>query len=287
MTASLETLVIAAYVFAHSLPIPRPGPQGKITDAELIALAVAQASTGEPSDRKFLGMIAYRLEGWFTHLPDQTQYNRRLRRLAPFIVMVQLELAELIASGDTRLADGTLISCANYAGCASRSHFAGEAGYGFCPSKSRFYWGMRLVLVTDEMGVPLGYDLVAPGEGEREPLFRLAQAQPEAVLFADKGFWGAEYERTIELLSAQLITPERHRLGERPPAELIKATIRLVIESVFSNLKRQMRLEEHLAKTLGGLVQRVAQRLLALTLGMFINLQLGRPLRSLVAYDGR
>jgi hypothetical protein len=287
MTASLETLVVAAYVFAHSLPIPRPGPEGKITDAELIALAVAQASTGEPSDRKFLGMVAYRLPGWFPHLPDQTQYNRRLRRLAPYIVMVQLGVAELIASGGIRLADGTLIGCANYAGCASRSHFAGEAGYGFCPSKSRFYWGMRLVLVTDEMGVPLGYDLVAPGEGEREPLFRLAQVHPDSTFFADKGFWGVEYERTIELVSAELITPERHRLGERPPAEVIKATIRLVIESVFANLKRQMRLEEHLAKTPGGLVQRVAQRLLALTLGMFINLQLGRPLRSLVAYDGR
>ncbi len=34
---------------------------------------------GESSDRKFLGMIAYRLPGWFAHLPDQTQYNRRPR----------------------------------------------------------------------------------------------------------------------------------------------------------------------------------------------------------------
>ena len=287
MTASLETLVVAAYVFAHSLPIPRPGPQGKITDAELIALAVAQASTGMPSDRQFLGMVAYRLPGWFPHLPDQSQYNRRLRRLVPQIVMVQLGLAELVASGHTRLADGTLISCANYAGCAAKSHFAGDAGYGYCPSKSRFYWGMRLVLVTDEMGVPVGYDLVAAGEGEREPLFRLAQAQCATVLFADKGFWGAEYQRTIGLIDVELVTPERHRLGERPPVEVVKATIRLVIESVFSNLKRQMRLEEHLAKTPGGLVQRVAQRLLALTLGMFINAQLGRPLRALVAFDGR
>jgi len=287
MTASLETLVIAAYVFAHSLAIPRPGPEGKITDAELIALGVAQASMGMPSDRQFLGMIAHRLPGWFAHLPDQSQYNRRLRRLVPQIVMVQLALAELVASGATRLADGTLISCANYAGCASKSHFAGDAGYGYCPSKSRFYWGMRLVLVTDEMGVPVGYDLLAPGEGEREPLFRLAQAHPDTVLFADKGLWGSEYERTIELIDVELVTPERHRLGERPPAEIAKAGIRLVIESVFSNLKRQMRLEEHLAKTLGGLVQRVAQRLLALTLGMFINAQVGRPLRGLVAYDGR
>jgi hypothetical protein len=46
------------------------------------------------------------------------------------------------------------------------------------------------------------------------------------------------------------------------------ARIRLVIESVFSTLKRQMRLETHLAKTPGGLLQRIAQRLLALTLGI-------------------
>ena len=46
MTASLETLVVAAYVFACSLAIPRPGPAGKITVQELIALAAAQAATG-------------------------------------------------------------------------------------------------------------------------------------------------------------------------------------------------------------------------------------------------
>jgi len=46
MDASLETLVIAGYVFACSLSIPRTGPAGKVTDEELIALAVAQAVTG-------------------------------------------------------------------------------------------------------------------------------------------------------------------------------------------------------------------------------------------------
>lgn len=60
-----------------------------------------------------------------------------------------------------------------------------------------------------------------------------------------------------------------------------------VIESVFSNLKRQMRLEDHLAKTIGGLVQRIAQRLLALTLGIYLNTLTGRPARALAAYDGR
>ncbi|GAC1323361.1 MAG: hypothetical protein NVSMB25_19620 [Thermoleophilaceae bacterium] len=183
MTASLETLVVAAYVFACSLRIPRPGPAGKVTDAELIALAVAQAATGLCSDRQFLGTVDRLLPGYFPALPDQSQLNRRLRRHAPQITAVQLMVSELI--------------------------------------------------------------------------------------------------------DVRLITLERHRLGQRPPTEQAKARIRFVIESVFSNLKRQMRLEDHLAKTVGGLVQRVAQRLLALTLGIFINVQTGRPPRALAAYDGR
>ena len=69
MTASLEALVVAAYIFADQVAITRPGPEGKITDAELIALAVAQASMGIPSDRQFLGLVGKVLPGWFPHLP--------------------------------------------------------------------------------------------------------------------------------------------------------------------------------------------------------------------------
>ena len=288
MTASLETLVVAAYVFATSVSIPRPGPEGLITDHELIALAAAQAATGICSDRQFLGIVDRLLPGWFSHLPDQTQYNRRLRRLAPWITTVQLQIAELIAEGQVRLVDGTLISCANYPGCASKSEFAGHAGYGYCPSKSLFVWGMRLDLVADLEGVAVGYDLVGPKTGqERDGALDLAAAHAGSLLFADKGFWGREYVNSMGLLDIKLITPDRHRLGQRPPIEIAKARVRLVIESVFSTLKGQMRLDHHLAKTPNGLVQRIAQRLLALTVAMLINILRGQPPRSLAAYDGR
>ncbi len=288
MTAELETLVVAAYVFATSLSIPRPGPAGLITDQELIALAVAQAVTGLPSDRQFLGMVRRLLPGWFAHLPDQTQFNRRLRRLTPHITTVQLMVAELVAEGQVRLVDGTLISCANYPGCAKNSDFAPDAAYGYCPSKSQFVWGMRLVVICDRKGVPVGYDLAGPKtEEERESAFRPATAHPGSLLFADGGFWGAEYDSTMELIGIKLVTPDKHKLGERPPSEIAKARIRLIIESVFSNLKRQMRLEAHLAKTTPGLAQRIAGRLLALTLGIYLNIHTGRPPRALAAYDGR
>jgi hypothetical protein len=60
-----------------------------------------------------------------------------------------------------------------------------------------------------------------------------------------------------------------------------------LIESVFSTLKRQMRLETHLAKTPGGLLQRIAQRLLALTLGVYLNTLLGWAPRALMGFDDR
>jgi hypothetical protein len=288
MTASLETLVIAAYVFATTFRIPRPGPVGKVSDEEIVALAVAQAITGAVSDRRFLGTIDRLLPGCFPDLPDQAQYNRRLRRLTPWITTVQLMLAELVAEGQVRLADGTLIACANYPGCASHSHFAGHASYGYCPSKSQFVWGMRLVLLADPKGVPVGYDLVGPKTGqERDAVLELAAAHPGSTLFADGGFWGREYLASMELIDIQLITPAKHTANHRPTVEVAKARIRLVIESVFATLKRQMGLKDHLAKTLGGLVARIAQRLLALTLGIYLNTLLGRPPRALAAYDGR
>ncbi len=288
MTADLETLVVAGYVFACELRIPRPlGRPPQISDPELVALAVCQAATGICSDRQFLGMVDKLLPGWFSHLPEQSQYNRRLRALTPTLVWVQQRLSALLATGDLRLADGTLIGVANYSGCAGVSDFAGIAAYGYCPSKSRFYWGVRLVLLTDRLGLPLGYALVGANEKEYEPVRELTTSHPGATLICDKGLWGREYAETLRLQGIVIRTPERARSADNADRERGLARMRLVVESSIANLKCQMRLEQHLAKTPAGLVQRIAQRLLALTLGMFCNLLAGRPPRALVAYDGR
>lgn len=288
MTADAETLVVAAYVFAKELPSPASvGRPPLIEDEELIALAVAQAAAGICSDRQFLGMVARLLPGWFPHLPDQSQHGRRLRSLTPRLVCVQQRLARLLASGELRFADGTLIGVANYAGCAARSEFAGFAAYGYCAAKSQYCWGVRLVLLADWRGLPTGYTLVPANEREYEPVRTLSLGDGSPLLVADKGLWGAEYARALSLAGVTLRTPDRVRTAENLAAERCLASFRLVIESTIANLKCQMRLEQHLAKTPAGLVLRIASRLLALTLGMFLNALLGRPLRSLVAYDGR
>ena len=284
----LEALVVAAYVFADEYSVPaRVGRRPLVSDPELVALAVAQAAIGISSDRQFLGLIGRVLPGWFPHLPEQSQYNRRLRALVGLISIVQQRLARWLDSGGVRLADGSQLAVANYPGCQQRSEFAGFARYGYARSQHRFIWGVRLVLLTDERGTPLGYTVVPANEHEYEPLADLLTGTPSEVVIADKGFWGRDYANRLAADGITLLTPNKVRTAANLDRERALASTRLVIESVFANLKGQMRLEQHLAKTPAGLAVRIAQRILALTLGILLNTLTGRPARALAAYDGR
>src|SRR5262245_26241583 len=286
--ADLEALVVAAYVFADEYPVPaRGGRRPLISDAELVALAVCQAAIGISSDRQFLGLAGRLLPGWFPHLPDQSQYNRRLRGLVELISIVQQRVARWLDAGGVRLADGTQLALASYAGCQQRSEFAGFAHYGYARSQHRFIWGFRLVLLTDSRGVPLGYTIVPANQHEYEPLADLLTGTPTEVVIADKGFWGRRYSERLAADGIRLLTPQRTRTAANAGRERALASTRLVIESVFANLKGQMRLERNLAKTPAGLAVRIAQRILALTIGILLNTLTGRPARALAAYDGR
>jgi IS5 family transposase len=203
------------------------------------------------------------------------------------ISIVQQRLARWLDAGGVRLADGSQLAVASYPGCRQRSHFVGFARYGYSKSHHRYLWGVRLVLLTDERGLPLGYTIVPANEKEYEPLADLLTGTPSEVVVADKGFWGRDYRKRLAATGTVLLTPERTRTSANEQRERVLASTRLVIESVFANLKGQMRLERHLAKTPAGLAVRIAQRILALTIGILLNTLSGRPARALAAYDGR
>ena len=88
MPAALDALSVGLYVLIDDFLGPRhrgPGRPPKLTDAELITLAVAQVLLAIPNDRQFLALARWRLGHLFARLIDQSGYNRRLRALAPQI----------------------------------------------------------------------------------------------------------------------------------------------------------------------------------------------------------
>ena len=107
----------------------------KLTDAELITLAVAQVLLGMPkNDRQFLALARWRLAHLFPRLIDQSGYNRRLRFLAPqigrcisYLAFVSPDFHDRI-----RLLDSTPVPCGQSRETVKHSEFAGHAGYGRC-----------------------------------------------------------------------------------------------------------------------------------------------------------
>ena len=93
--ADLDTLVIALYVMVDDLLGPRMGPgrRPKLTDAELVCLAVAQVLLGVGSERRWLRFAGQRLGHLFPYLPTPSAYNQRLRRAGPLVALAMGDLA--------------------------------------------------------------------------------------------------------------------------------------------------------------------------------------------------
>src|SRR4051794_11387679 len=63
----------------------RPGRPPKLSDAELLTLAVAQVLLGVRSETRWLRFVPAQPPGAFPYLPGQSGYNKRLRAAVPLI----------------------------------------------------------------------------------------------------------------------------------------------------------------------------------------------------------
>jgi hypothetical protein len=301
--ADLDTLATALYVriddelkMHAELGRARPeiGLCPKLSDAELLTLCVIQALLGFTSETRFLRHAAVHLRHLFPYVPGQSGYNKRLRRAATQLRAVIRLLAIETESwfDDTWLVDSTPVECGRSRETAKRSDLVGYAGYGYCASHSRYFWGLRLHLVCTPAGLPVAFALANPKDDEREVLRDLLEREagllgqrPGQVILADKGYRSAEFETFLAEHHATLIRPAMAGEAPRPGAQFLKP-LRQIIESVNDTLKGQLDLEHHGGRTWGGVVTRVLQRLLALTAAIWHNGQFGRhPVRSLLAYD--
>jgi len=288
VTADLDTLLTALYVLADDLlpRRPRARRRPKITDAELVCLAVAQILLDCPSERRFLRFAICRLSHLFPYLPKQPGYNKRMRALAPQIVRLLNAVAFRSPSwcDGLRLLDSTPVPCGASRETVKRSRFAGHAAYGYCASHSRYFWGFRLYLLCASDGMPIAFELAPANASERDVAAEmLARVQLEGyTVIADKGFAGEEFEALMAELGAIFLRPDRKDEKARFGG---LGGVRQWVESIIDTIKGQLSLERHGAHTMPGLISRIAQRLLALAAGLWHNWNLGDPGRHLTAYD--
>ena len=279
MNPDLDTLATALYVTADDLLIQHPeyaperpavGIVPKLSDAELVTLAVIQALLGYVSEAKFLRWAHTHLRPWFPYLPTRSAYNKRLRRSADTLQYIINHLSRISPSfcDSLWLVDSTPVECGRSRLTARRSELAGWAEYGYCASHSRYFWGLRLHLITTPQGLPIMWALAPATADERriatQMLARSGLKGAGRTIMADKGYRSASFENTLNEAGITLIRPATKTEKPRPGQRFLRP-FRQIIESVNNTLKTHLDLERHGGRTKTGVVARVLQRLLALT----------------------
>ena len=303
MTNDIDTLATALYVRTDDLLKQRPdlapwrpatGLQPRLSDAELVTLAVMQALLGFTSESRWLRHARAHLGHLFGYLPGQPGCNRRLRAAAGLITaMIRLLAADTsLWTDDVWVIDSTPVECGRSRETVKRSDLAGWAEYGYCAAHSRYFWGLRLHLLCTLGGLPIGFALAGAKADERQVLLgifgadpALAASRPGQTLIGDKNYYGAGFEQALAGAGLTLLRPARHGEPERAGARLFKP-LRQTIESINQTFKGQLDLERHGGHTPAGVRVRVLQRILALTAAIWHNDQTAAPVhRSLTSYD--
>ena len=303
MNADLDALATALYVTVDDMLITNPdlvperpaiGITPLLSDAELVTLSVIQALLGYTSEARFIRHAQVALRHLFPYIPDRAGYNKRLRHAVDMLRGVTRLLATACTSwtDDIWVIDSTPVECARSRETVKRSNLAGAAGYGYCSSHSRFFWGFRLHLIATPSGLPITFALSSPKDDERVIARDMLEIEPALLanrhgqtVIADKGYRSAEFETMLNTHGATLIRPTLGKERERPGKRFLRP-FRQIIESINQTLKAQLDLERHAARSFPGITARILQRLLALTAAIWHNENTNQPvLRSLTAYD--
>lgn len=246
----------------------------RLSDSEILTLALIQQLRGVESERSFLREC----ERFFSHLfPGVVGYapssfHRRVRKLRRFFEPLRrVVLGELAGDPETLIADSTLLSALHPR--QVKQSAVGFEGAAWARWGSFAVYGVKLHLLCSNNRVPLSYELTAANIADVllvEELLAGANLDEGGVarrLLGDLAYKSDALGKRLAESGVLLATEGANR---RPAA-------RQQIEVCFSQLKRAFGLGETLATTLVGLVIRIAAKVTAYTYGLYVNRILGRP----------
>jgi hypothetical protein len=289
----LETLLVSLYYLVdewwqrtHALAPRKPGRPPLLSPSEVLTLAILSHWPRFRSERDFFRFADAHLRKYFPNLLSHGQLNRRIRALEPELRALQSALAETLAEPQEvyHVVDTTLIPAVVRVRACRKGLFAGQADFGRCVSKTEWVYGFKVALSVTPEGVVTAFGL-APTNCDERPIGEfLVASDGHDTFLADKGFSSVEWERQwLEEYGALVAATPQNSAQRAWPEEACRwaAGKRQLIEGVIWQLKDYFGLERHRAKTLSGLLTRLAAKVAAYTYGQVFNAQLRRPLRRL------
>ena len=256
------------------------------SDAEVITMAIVGELLGYPGDKAIGEYVRRPWAGWLPGLGDRTTFSRQAANLGGVKQQVQeRRVAERGAATDTgHVRDGFPIAVCKLARAVRSPVLKAAAAYGDGAAKADYYSGLKGQVMIDRRGVVTAMTVTAANVDERDAAYDLLGAI-EGLLMGDKGYIRPQFKADGEALGLDLPTPVRQNRKASPPrwCRRLAPRVRQRVETVIAQLEPRFGLAVRRARDTWHLTNRVARKLLAHTLAVWLNLRLGRePL----AFDG-
>jgi Transposase DDE domain len=265
----------------HRLVPEMPGSKPEFSESEMLTLLLAMDYFPYPGEQQFLSFVRANYLSLFPKLLDQSQFNRRARRLEGLVEQLRrFWVNELGAVFErTLLLDTKPVPVVGYKRSKRQSDFLGRASYGYCASRQLNYFGYKLVVISTLTGIPVVYALVPANTDERQAAEAVLSAVRGCDILADKGFIGGEWQTEIYRTTGnRVFTPKRVNQHQQnlPAFERLLNHFRERIEGVFNEVQNTGRNLEHLLrKTVTGLCVHVAAKMASHTLRVLLRQRFG------------
>lgn len=252
-----------------------------LSDSEMITMEIVAEFLGIDTDKGAWSYFHDCWLDWFPALGSRANYAKHASNLWVIKQKLHQSLACTLGAFSDKLhiCDGFPIEACELKRAYHSRCFEDEASYGYCAAKDEKYYGFKGNVLINTEGVITGITLSAANIDERESLWDIVSGI-DGMLIADKGLIGAEFKQTLyEYTGVDLQTSVRSNMTETRPFSFVswlKSTRRLV-ETVIGQLAERFNMETVRARKLWHLTNRIARKVLAHTLCIFINKQLGNP----------
>jgi hypothetical protein len=284
----LEDFIIAVFCCVEEMwresPIPsrlrQRGFAPKLSDREVLTMEIVGEFLGFDSDQQIWKYFRSHWLPWFPALGSRSTFARQAANLWFVKQLLHQKLAsQLGAYADSiHMIDGFPVPICRFARAKRCKQFRDIAAYGHCASKDETYKGFHGHVIVDYSGTITGLILTAANQDERVAMLDLVDSI-HGLLIGDKGYISQEVKVYLQdHFNIDLETPLRSNMQDDRSPLFVKQLMktRRLIETVIGQLSDHFHIEKVRARDLWHLTSRVARKVLAHTVGVFLNRQLGR-----------
>lgn len=262
-------------------PLRHGGFAPELTDPEVITIEICGEYFKQSTDKDLFAYFRSHYPHFFPKLTNRSLFVRQAANLWQVKAAIQRRLVRRSgqATDPVQPIDTLPLPVCVYTRAPRDRCFKPEADYGHCAAKKLDYYGFKLGLRISRIGMITHYPLLAARPHDINPLNVLVEGFC-GLAPADKGFIDAfRQQQLAQRHGVTVLTPARARMTPPPhaPALMVMSKRwRKLIETVGSHLTERFAIARIRVHDLWHYQHRLIRKVLAHTVGVFLNLQLHR-----------